>query len=61
MESELENLLKINSMYQDTIQGLEGVIKIKDRIIHDHLSTISKLTEGRAQELKDIKLMFFSK
>jgi|APCry1669190288_1035285.scaffolds.fasta_scaffold83092_1 hypothetical protein len=48
MESELENLLKINSMYQDTIQGLEGVIKIKDRIIHDHLNTISKLTEGRA-------------
>lgn len=48
-------------MYQDTIKTLEGVVTNKDRIIADHLHTIAKLTEGSAEELQDIKLMFFSK
>lgn len=61
LEAELENLLKINEMYQDSIDGLEDVIKSKERIIQEHLFTIGKLTEGSAQELQDIKLMFFSK
>lgn len=61
LENELDNLLKINDMYQDTIKSLEDVIQNKDKIIQDHLHTIAKLTEGNAQELKDIKLMFFSK
>lgn len=61
MEHELDNLLKINDMYQDTIKSLEDVIDNKDNIIQDHLHTVAKLTEGNAQELKDIKLMFFSK
>ena len=61
LETELDNLLKINDMYQDTIKSLEDVIQNKDKIIQDHLHTIAKLTEGNAQELKDIKLMFFSK
>ena len=61
MESELESLLKINDMYQETIKQLEDVITNKDKIIGVHLHTIAKLTEGSAQELQDIKLMFFSK
>ena len=48
MESELESLLKINDLYQDTIKQLEEVITNKDRIIGDHLHTIAKLTEGSA-------------
>jgi hypothetical protein len=48
-------------MYQGTITQLEEVVQNKDRIIGDHLVTIAKLTEGSAQELQDIKLMFFSK
>jgi hypothetical protein len=48
MESELEALLKINEMYQETIKQLEEVIHNKDRIISDHLHTIAKLTEGSA-------------
>ena len=61
LECELENLLKINDMYQDTIKELKNVIEKKDRIISDHLHTIAKLTEGSARELEDIKLVFFSK
>ena len=60
MESELDNLLKINEMYQDTIQELEGIVRKKDSIIADHLSTIAILTDGKSQELKDIRLTFFS-
>ena len=30
MESELDNLLSINDMYQDTIKGLDKVLKDKD-------------------------------
>jgi len=60
-ENNLDSLLKINEMYQDTIKQLEGVVKGKESIIADHLHTISKLTQGSAQELKDIKMMFFSK
>ena len=32
-EAELENLLKINDMYQSSIQGLEAVIESKEEII----------------------------
>ena len=60
-EANLDSLLKINEMYQDTIRQLEQVIQTKERIITDHLNTISKLTEGSSNELKDIKMMFFSK
>lgn len=60
-ENNLDSLLKINSMYQDTIKQLESVIKVKEDIITDHLNTIAKLTEGSAQELMDIKMMFYSK
>lgn len=60
LESELESLLKINDMYQETIKQLEEVISNKDRIIADHLMTIGKLTEGQAQDLQDIRMMFFS-
>ena len=59
-ENNLDSLLKINSMYQDTIKQLEQVIKIKENVITDHLNTIAKLTEGSAQELMDIKMMFYS-
>ena len=61
LENELDNLLKINDMYQETIKSLEEVIENKDRIIQDHLHTVGKLTEGNAEELKNIKTMFFSK
>lgn len=33
LENELDNLLKINDMYQDTIKSLEEVINNKDEII----------------------------
>ena len=61
LESELDNLLQINEMYQDTIRQLEEVIENKDLVIQDHLTTIARLTEGNVEELKNIKLMFFTK
>ena len=60
-ENNLDSLLKINQMYQDTIKQLEAVIRTKERIITDHLNTISKLTSGSSQQLNDIKMMFYSK
>jgi len=42
------------------VRGLETVIANKDLAIADHLAAIEKLTEGNVQELKDIRLMFFS-
>ena len=53
--------MQLNAQYQQTIKELENVVINKDRIITDHMMTISRLTEGSAQELQDIKLMFFSK
>jgi len=43
-EANLNSLLKINEMYQETIKQLEEVVKGKESIITDHLHTISKLT-----------------
>jgi len=40
MESELDNLLHINEMYQDTIKGLEGVIKDKDGKLKEYVAAI---------------------
>lgn len=60
LESELENLLNINEMYQDTIKDMEQIIEKKDQVIIENLKIIAKLTEGSAQELKDIQLAFFS-
>ena len=60
-ENNVDSLLQINQMYQDTIKQLETVVKTKENIITDHLNTIAKLTEGSAQELMDIKMMFYSK
>ena len=48
LESELENLLNINEMYQDTIKDMEQVIEKKDQVIIENLKIIAKLTEGSA-------------
>ena len=61
LECELEGLLGINDMYQDTIKGLEGVLKDKDAQIKGLMGTIYKLTDGNVKELQDMKSMFFSK
>ena len=51
----------INDMYKDTMKGLEAVINRKDQMIIEHTKTIAQLTEGSADELTDIKHMFFVK
>lgn len=61
MKSELENLLKINEMYQKTIRDLEHVIEGKDRTIAEYVKTISKLTSENTAELQDIRNTFFTK
>ena len=38
---------------------MEQVIEKKDQVIIENLKIIAKLTEGSAQELKDIQLAFF--
>lgn len=61
MGGELDSLMSINGLYQKSIKDLEEVIESKDRQIEDNLNTIQKITEGGSQELKDIKMLFFSK
>ena len=48
LESELEILLNINEMYQDTIKDMEQIIEKKDQVIIENLKIIAKLTEGSA-------------
>ena len=61
MKSELENLLKINEMFQKTIKDLEEIIRGKDRTIAEYVKTISKLTSENTAELQDIRNTFFTK
>ena len=43
-------------MYQGTIKQLEDIIEKKDERIQKNLEAIAQLTEGKAEELNNIKL-----
>jgi len=60
MDAELENLLAVNEMSQDTIKALDDALDRKDLVIEDQAKMIAKATEGSAQELRDLELRFFT-
>jgi hypothetical protein len=39
-DSEIDNMLDINDLYQESIFKLEGVIAEKDQVIKDHMKLI---------------------